>query len=119
MEALAPSCAGQRTVTVSENVAIARDTYRIRLDAPALAGAIPPAQLVMIRPGAGTDPLLGRPFALYDVARDATGTPHAVDIVYLVIGRGTTALAACRPGDRVDVWGPLGHGFGPAPEGDV
>jgi dihydroorotate dehydrogenase electron transfer subunit len=71
----------------------------------------------MIRPGPGTDPLLGRPFALYDVARDASGTPKAIDVVYLVIGRGTAALASRRPGDRVTVWGPLGNGFGPPPDG--
>src|SRR5205085_383351 len=71
----------------------------------------------MIRPEAGTDPLLGRPFALYDVARDDSGTPVAVDVVYVVIGRGTRALAAAQPGDRLRVWGPLGNGFGPPPEG--
>ena len=40
----------------------------------------------------------------------------AFDVVYLVIGRGTAALAGRRPGDRVVVWGPLGNGFGPPPE---
>lgn len=119
MEAVAPSCAAQRTVAVLENVEIARDTYRIRLDDPAMARSILPGQFLMIRPGAGTDPLLGRPFALYDVARDEAGTPIAVDVVYLVVGRGTSALAGRRPGDRVTVWGPLGHGFGPPPEGPV
>jgi len=59
----------------------------------------------------GQDPLLGRPFAVYDVARDATGEPIAVDIVYLVMGRGTAALAERRPGDRLPIWGPLGNGF--------
>jgi dihydroorotate dehydrogenase electron transfer subunit len=109
----------QRTVTVLENVSVARDTYRLRLDDPEMAAAILPGQFLMVRAGAGTDPLLGRPFALYDVARDASGRPSAVDIVYLVIGRGTAALAECRPGDRLPVWGPLGNGFGPAPSGDV
>jgi dihydroorotate dehydrogenase electron transfer subunit len=120
-EAIAPSCAAQRTVPVVENVAIARDTYRLRLDDPAMARAIRPGQFLMIRPvpSSGTDPLLGRPFALYDVARDASGVPVAIDVVYLVVGRGTSALARCRPGDRLPVWGPLGNGFGPPPDGPV
>ncbi len=117
--AVAPSCASQRVVTVLENVAIARDTYRLRLEGAELARDIRPGQFVMVRPGEGSDPLLGRPFALYDVARDPDGTPRAVDVVYLVVGPGTSALSRRRPGDRLSVWGPLGNGFGPAPGGDV
>jgi dihydroorotate dehydrogenase electron transfer subunit len=63
--------------------------------------------------------LLGRPFALYDVATDAAGAPTGVDVVYLVVGRGTAALAQRRPGERLSVWGPLGNGFGPPPSGPV
>jgi dihydroorotate dehydrogenase electron transfer subunit len=102
-----------------ENVAIARGTFRLRLDDSPMAQAILPGQFLMIRAGLGTDPLLGRPFALYDVARDAAGTPVALDVVYLVVGRGTAALAQQRPGDRLAVWGPLGNGFGPPSEGSV
>jgi len=111
-----PPVAAQRIVAVVENVAVARDTYRLRLDDPAMARAILPGQFLMVRAGAGSDPLLGRPFALYDVARDAAGVPWALDVVYLVLGRGTAALSRCRPGDRLPVWGPLGNGFGPAPD---
>ncbi len=63
--------------------------------------------------------MLGRPFALYDVATDAAGIPFAVDVVYLVMGRGTAALARRRSGERLSVWGPLGNGFGPPPAGPV
>jgi dihydroorotate dehydrogenase electron transfer subunit len=53
------------------------------------------------------------------VARDPSGEPTAVDVVYLVIGRGTQALSRLRPGDPVITWGPLGNGFGPSPGGSV
>jgi dihydroorotate dehydrogenase electron transfer subunit len=120
-ERVAAPCAAQRTATVLENVAIARDTYRIRLDDPAMARMIRPGQFLMIRAVADseTDPLLGRPFALYDVARDESDVPKAIDVVYLVVGRGTSALARCQPGDLLPVWGPLGNGFGPPPDGPV
>jgi len=116
LDAVAPPCVAQRTVTILENVAVARDTYRLRLDDPAMARDILPGQFLMVRAGAGNEPLLGRPFALYDVARDDSGAPTAVDVVYLVVGRGTGALAGRKSGDRLPVWGPLGNGFGPAPD---
>jgi dihydroorotate dehydrogenase electron transfer subunit len=101
----------QATVDVTENVLLARQTYRIRLYHPPLARAIRPGQFLMIRLPACTDPLLGRPFALYDTVLDAGGQPIAVDVVYLVVGKMTGRLAVLRPGDRVEVWGPLGNGF--------
>src|SRR5262249_2103799 len=57
-----------------------------------------------------TDPLLGRPFALYDTVLDA-GRPVALDVVYLVVGKMTGRLAALRKGDALEAWGPLGNGF--------
>jgi dihydroorotate dehydrogenase electron transfer subunit len=120
-DAVAPPSAAQRLVPVLENVPIARDTYRLRLSDPILAQAIRPGQFVMIRPGpeGAEEPLLGRPFALYDVVLDAIGRPMGVDIVYLVVGRGTAALSQRRPGDRLSIWGPLGNGFGSPPAGHV
>lgn len=69
----APYCADQatqRTVTVLENVRLARDTYRVRFAFPELARRITPGQFVMLRLAGGADPLLGRPFALYDAVYD-------------------------------------------------
>jgi dihydroorotate dehydrogenase electron transfer subunit len=76
-----------------------------------LARAIRPGQFLMLRLPGHSDPLLGRPFALYDTVIDEDGQPVAVDVVYLVIGKVTGLLAGQRAGDRVEVWGPLGNGF--------
>jgi dihydroorotate dehydrogenase electron transfer subunit len=121
MDAFAPASASHTLVPVIDNIAIARDTYRLRLGDAAMARAIKPGQFVMVRPGpeGTTDPLLGRPLALYEVVRDPSGTPTAFDVVYLVVGRGTAALTERRPGERIAVWGPLGNGFGPPPAGPV
>ncbi len=118
---VAPAIASHRLAAVVENVPIARDTYRLRLADPLLASLIKPGQFVMIRPGpeGSTDPLLGRPLALYDVVRDSTGQAIEIEVVYLVVGRGTAALAQRRPGERLAVWGPLGNGFGSPPAGPV
>lgn len=99
-----------QTVRVLEHVRLARDTYRIRVHGPELASAIRPGQFVMLRLPKTTDPLLGRPFALYDTVLDGD-RPVAVDIVYLVVGKMTSRLVEVQPGESLEVWGPLGNGF--------
>src|SRR5437588_11318811 len=97
---------------VTVNRRLARDTYCIRLHAPELAAAIRPGQFVMLRLPGTSDPLLGRPFALYDTVLDAQGQAAAVDMVYLVVGKLTGLLAKLRPGGLLEAWGPLGNEFG-------
>src|SRR5438067_1934091 len=95
----------QTVAPVMLNERLARDTYRIRLDCPELACRIRTGQFVMLRLLAGNDPLLGRPFALYDTVLDAAGKPVAIDIVYLVIGKVTAALSQLRTCDKLSLWG--------------
>ena len=108
MDAVAPSCVAQRTVAVVENVAIARDTYRLRLGDPEMARAILPGQFLMIRPGSGSDPLLGRPFAaLRRGPRLCSAIPEGA-------GR---RLPGDRPGHRGRPRGPEAEGDSPRPSG--
>src|SRR5262245_57646669 len=97
------------TVPVTANDRLACDNYLLRLEAPELGQAIRPGQFVMLRLPQTTDPLLGRPYALYDTVishrRDVTG----LDIVYLVVGKQTGRLAEFHAGDQLDLWGPLGQ----------
>ncbi len=101
-------------VTVDENVRIARDTYRIRFACGEIARRVLPGQFIMLRLADCNDPLLGRPLAVYDVAADADGKPHYLDVVYLVVGKMTRLLAETPAGARLEAWGPLGNGFPPA-----
>jgi dihydroorotate dehydrogenase electron transfer subunit len=117
---VAPSYADQASqcrVSVVENVRCAEDTYRLRVDCPGIARAILPGQFVMLRWPDGDDPLLGRPLAMYDVVTDADGNAVGLDIVHLVVGKMTGKLAACQPGQQLDIWGPLGNGFPAQPLG--
>jgi dihydroorotate dehydrogenase electron transfer subunit len=109
-----PDRAWHGTVVLEENVGIGRHTYRARFACPPIASRILPGQFVMIRLAGGDDPLLGRPFALYDTVLDSAGNPTALDVVYLNVGKMTGRLTACRPGDPLEVWGPLGNGFAAA-----
>lgn len=108
-------CASQHCVTIVRNERIARDTYRLRFEAPEIARRITPGQFVMVRLSGCDDPILGRPFALYDTVLSTTGEAIGMDIVYLVLGKMTARLAALQPGQRLDVWGPLGNGFPASP----
>ncbi len=102
---------------ITANTRLATNTYLIRLHAPALAEAIRPGQFIMIRMPNSSDPLLGRPFALYDTFIDMKkGRPTGIDVVYLVVGKITKLLANLKVGAAVEVWGPLGNGF-PDPVG--
>jgi dihydroorotate dehydrogenase electron transfer subunit len=101
----------QQVAPVILNNRLARDTYRLRLHAPELARAIRPGQFLMLRLPGTSDPLLGRPFALYDTILDAQGQAAALDVVYLVVGKLTGRLAQLRAGDALEAWGPLGNGF--------
>jgi len=93
---------------------VAEATWRIRLDCPSIAARAVPGQFAMLRIPDRCDPLLARPFAVYDVFSDGIGLRYA-DFVYLVHGRFTRALADVRPGDEILAWGPLGNGFSAPP----
>jgi dihydroorotate dehydrogenase electron transfer subunit len=103
--------ARQTIVPVIEQVKLARDTYRLRLETPELARDVVPGQFFMIRAPGVTNPLLGRPFALYDTWLDRQGTPAGIDVAYLVVGKMTGLMATWTAGEKVEVWGPLGNGF--------
>jgi dihydroorotate dehydrogenase electron transfer subunit len=96
---------------VLEHVRLAERTFRVRLECPELAATIRPGQFVMLRLPNTTDPLLGRPFALYDTVLDGSGRPVAIDVVYLVVGKMTGRLAEVVEGESLQVWGPLGKPF--------
>lgn len=106
--------AWQGAAAVQQNVRLARDTYRIRFACPQIAGRMVPGQFVMMRISGLNDPLLGRPMAIFDVVADADGRPHWLDVVYLIVGKMTRLLAAVEPGTQIELWGPLGNGFGPS-----
>jgi len=59
----------------------------------------------MLRLSRGYDPLLRRPFSLH------TRQGEGFSLLYRIVGRGTGLMSTLRPGDRLDVLGPLGTGF--------
>lgn len=100
----------QQLATVVETEEMAKDTYRVRLRCPEIASRIVPGQFFMVRVPGETDPLLGRPFALYDIFTEQ-GEKAGVDFGYVVVGKMTGLMRQWRTGDECEIWGPLGNGF--------
>jgi dihydroorotate dehydrogenase electron transfer subunit len=93
------------------NRRLSSDYNVVSLAAPAIAAATEPGQFVMVKPGHGWDPLLRRPFSVFEVLRDASGAPAGVSILSKRIGVTTRALYDIEPGARVQCLGPLGKPF--------
>ncbi len=82
--------------------------------APGLRAGCRPGQFIMVRATEGHDPLLARPFAVFDAPAD---DETCVSMLYATVGRGTRIMSGLVPGDEITVLGPLGCGWR-APEGD-
>jgi dihydroorotate dehydrogenase electron transfer subunit len=83
----------------------------LTLGAPAIAATAAPGQFVMVRPGTGFDPLLRRPFSVFEIIRDSDGAPTALTLLSKRIGPATSLIYDARPGQRVACLGPLGRAF--------
>ncbi|MGX9962021.1 dihydroorotate dehydrogenase electron transfer subunit [Roseomonas sp. F4] len=98
----------EAALPVLESAPVGRRYHRLMLNAPALSAASRPGQFfhLLCRDGAGNGPYLRRPMSIW-----RCGPGRELGFLLHVKGRGTTALAALRPGDQLSVVGPLGQGF--------
>ena len=70
----------------------------------------------MVRPVDGVNPLLGRPFALFDTCLEGE-QPVGLEFGYVVVGKLTSLMPTWKAGGKASIWGPLGNGF-PPPNAD-
>ena len=96
---------------VAANLHLSSDYNVLTLRAPEIAAAAAPGQFVMVKPGSGFDPLLRRPFSVFEIVRNERGAPAAITLLSKRIGRTTSLLYDARPGQRVLCLGPLGRPF--------
>jgi dihydroorotate dehydrogenase electron transfer subunit len=97
------------------NTRLSDDYNVVALQAPDVASLAEPGQFVMIQPSAGLDPLLRRPFSIFEILRDSSNTPTGITILNKRIGAGTALLYDAAPGMRLKCLGPLGRPFVPLP----
>ncbi len=64
-----------------------------------------PGQFCMLEVSGGYDPILKRAFSLF------RRTSDGLQILYRIVGKGTTILRNMKEGTIVDVLGPLGNGY--------
>jgi dihydroorotate dehydrogenase electron transfer subunit len=96
---------------IESNVQLAEQTFRLTLIIEGTLPTINAGQFVMLRLPNRTDPLLGRPFAIYRVSEN--GHETMLEVIYLTVGKMTERLAGFRSGETLDFWIPLGNGFSP------
>jgi dihydroorotate dehydrogenase electron transfer subunit len=96
---------------VIRNTPLSSDDNVLALRAPAIAAAAIPGQFVMVKPGTSHDPLLRRPFSVFEILRDPAGTPVGISLLNKRVGPSTALLYAAQPGQSVACLGPLGRPF--------
>jgi dihydroorotate dehydrogenase electron transfer subunit len=97
---------------VLSNTHLSSDYNVLAIAAPAIAERAQPGQFVMVKMGDAIDPLLRRPFSVFEIVKDR-GRTIGLSLLSKRIGRSTRMLFDAKPGDVVRCLGPLGHPFVP------
>ena len=105
-----PFCHSPRNIwhgqgIVSRNDQLTEDTWQMTVCSTETLPSVRAGQFVMLRLPNRSDPLLGRPLAIY------RAEPYLIEVVYLTVGKMTHRLAEMKPNDPLEFWMPLGNGF--------
>jgi len=79
----------------------------MRVAAPEIATQARAGQFVHVRAGTSFDPLLRRPYSFNRIDRQA----GEIELLVKPLGPGGEWIASRRPGDMLDLLGPLGSAF--------
>ena len=95
----------QTLAPVDRLTSLGSGLFTLTLHAPRIAAVVKPGQFLNIKVSELGVPFLRRPFSVYH--REGP----SVTILFGVIGTGTSLLSHVKPGDRLDILGPLGVPF--------
>ncbi len=90
---------------IISNTVVEGNYYLMKVESEYVAKNSNPGSFVMIEVSKGNDPLLKRPFGIFN------SDPPFFYIYYEVVGRGSELLSLKKGGEDVTVLGPLGNGF--------
>ena len=93
--------------TITSQKEIAQNIFELTLKGELTCSMNEPGQFVHIKVSNGLDPLLRRPISIANINKDTS----EFTVIYRKDGRGTTILSERQFGEKIDVLGPLGHGF--------
>ena len=92
----------------------------VAVAAPEIARQSQPGQFVMVKRSLAADPLLRRPFSIFEVLRRADGRVAGLSLLNKTVGAVTRTLFAMEPGQHLQCLGPLGRPFSvTSPPGDA
>lgn len=97
----------QEQMQVVNQQQIATNIFELTLIGQQVLEMKQPGQFVHLRVSDQMEPLLRRPISISSIDKETL----EFRMIYRADGRGTTLLSEKRPGDQVDVLGPLGNGF--------
>jgi dihydroorotate dehydrogenase electron transfer subunit len=100
----------QQKAHIAWNVAIAPTIFKIGLTCRRGFARSKPGQFVMLRISEGLEPLLRRPFSVHKLIQKDDHV-EGIEVLYKTVGKGTRLLAARKPGETLDILGPLGSSF--------
>lgn len=91
---------------ILENTMIASGIYKMLVSATSIADLANAGQFVNIYCKDGSR-ILPRPISICEVDKKAGD----ITFVYAVVGKGTEEFSNMKPGDKIELLGPLGNGF--------
>ena len=97
--------------TLLENPEVAPFYHKMKIRTPIPYGDIKPGQFLMVRMSEEPFPLLRRPFSIHSFKDLRTKDGSDIEILYKVVGKGTSLMTSWKRGKRLDILGPLGKGF--------
>jgi dihydroorotate dehydrogenase electron transfer subunit len=107
----------QSLCSIVSNVEVMPGIHLMWIEAPDIAATAQPGQFITVRCG---DFTLRRPFSIHQVGNDNVIASEVkqsqIAILFKVTGKGTLWLSQRKPGERIDILGPLGKGFTIAPK---
>ncbi|MCK5127857.1 MAG: dihydroorotate dehydrogenase electron transfer subunit [candidate division Zixibacteria bacterium] len=80
--------------------------YRLSVQGFKSPRKIYPGQFIHVKVSKSLDPFFRRAFSIADYSSDGT-----LDIIYKIVGKGTSILRTLKKGDSLDIIGPLGNNF--------
>lgn len=92
-------------ISVAENRKINQAYWKLSFVSPKLVRSVLPGQFLNVQLSGHSDPLLRRPFSYYRVSGSR------IEILYTVLGRGTSIMSGMKKGDTLKILGPLGKPF--------
>jgi dihydroorotate dehydrogenase electron transfer subunit len=95
----------QERVKITGKENLGSGYFKLSLLSPGISRLAKPGQFVEIKVTDADEPLLRRPLGVHRVKG------NTFEILCEIVGKGTTALSEKKPGELLDVIGPLGNGF--------